>query len=119
MRTNKKIKSGLRRFEGRCLRRILRIRWQDHVTNEDVRWRTGININNEVKRRKWSWLGHAALRWAPPGKRKRGRLMGTWRRTVEEEMKGKTWNELGWMAQDRNAWRRHVDALCSARSPED
>ena len=45
--------------------------------------------------------------------------MGTWRRTVEEEMNGKTWNEISWMAQDRNAWRRHVGALCSARSPED
>ena len=30
-RTNKKIESRLRGFEGRCLRRILRIRWQDHI----------------------------------------------------------------------------------------
>merc|ERR1712115_192475 len=107
-----------RGFEGRCLRRILRIKWQDHVSNE------------EVKRKRWTWLGHvlrmnksrlphAALRWAPPGKRKRGRPMGTWRRTIEEEMQGKTWNEIGWMAQDRDAWRRHVGALCSVRSPED
>ena len=25
--------------------------------------------------------------WAPPGKKNRGRPLGTWRRTVEEEMK--------------------------------
>ena len=130
-RTNKKIESRMRGFEGRCLRRILHIKWQDHVSNEEVRRRTGINgINEEVKRRRWTWLGHAlrmnksrlphaALRWAPPGKRKRGRPMGTWRRTIEEEMQGKTWNEIGWMAQDRDAWRRHVGALCSSRSPED
>ena len=51
-------------------------------------------------------LPKAALRWAPPGKRKRGRPLGTWRRTVESEMGGKTWNELSWLAQDRDAWRR-------------
>ena len=130
-RTNKKIESRMRGFEGRCLRRILHIKWQDHVSNEEVKRRTGVNsINEEVKRRRWTWLGHclrmtksrlpnAALRWAPPGKRKRGRPMGTWRRTIEEEMQGKTWNEIGWMAQDRDAWRRHVGALCSVRSPED
>ena len=66
-------------------------------------------------------LPHTALRWAPPGKRKRGRPLGTWRRTVEEEMReaGKMWNELGWLAQKRDAWRRFVGALCSSRSEED
>ena len=103
------------------------------MTNVEVSRLTGINnIVDEVKRRRWSWLGHAlrmnksrhphaALRWAPPGKRKRGRPLGTWRRTVEEEMRaaGKTWNELSWLAQDRDAWRRFVGALCSGRSEED
>ena len=132
-RMNKKIESRLRGYEGRCLRRILQIRWQQHVTNVEVSRRTGINsIVDEVKRRRWSWLGHAlrmnknrhphtVLRWAPPGKRKRGRPLGTWRRTVEMEMKaaGKTWNEIAWLAQDRDAWRRFVGALCSGRSEED
>ena len=31
-------------------------------------------------------LPHAALKWTPPGKRKRGRQLGTRRRTFEEEM---------------------------------
>ena len=61
----------------------------------------------DVKERRWRWFGHvlrknknrhprAALRWTPPGERKRGRPLGTWRRTIEEEMKaaGKTWNEV-------------------------
>ena len=104
-----------------------------HVTNREVSKRTGINnIIEEVKQRRWRWLGHvlrmnktrhphAALRWAPPGKRKRGRPLGTWRRTIEEEMKimGKTWNEIGWLAQDRDGWRRLVGAFCSTRSEED
>ena len=132
-RTNKKLESRLRGFEGRCLRRILKIRWQDRVSNEEIWRRTGMGgIVLEVKRRRWTWLGHVlrmkkgrhpleALSWAPPGKRNRGRPLGTWRRTIEEEMKaaGKTWRELRWLAQDRTAWRRLVGALCSSRSQED
>ena len=66
-------------------------------------------------------LPRNALRWTLPGKRKRGRPLGTWRRTVEEEMKeaGKTWNELSWLAQDRDEWRSFVVALCSRWSQED
>ena len=131
-RTNKKIESRLRGFEGRCLRRILKLHWQQHITNMEVSRRTGINnVVAEITQRRWRWLGHvlrmprsrlprAALRWAPPGKRKRGRPLGTWRRTVEGEMReaGKTWNELGWLAQDRDSWRKFVGAFCSKRSQE-
>ena len=127
------MESRLRGFEGRFLRRILKIRWQDRVSNEEIWRRTGMGgIVLEVKRRRWTWLGHVlrmkkgrhpleALSWAPPGKRNRGRPLGTWRRTIEEEMKaaGKTWRELCWLAQDRTAWRRLVGALCSSRSLED
>ena len=126
-RTNKKIESKLRGFEGRCLRRILHIWWELRVTNKEVARRTGINcIVEEVKRRRWRWLGHVlrmnrsrhpfiALTWNPQGQRHRGRPQGTWRRTIEEERKeaGKTWNELQWLAQDRNLWRNFVGALCS------
>ncbi|KAI8493069.1 hypothetical protein Bbelb_290730 [Branchiostoma belcheri] len=132
-RTNKKIESRLRGFEGRCLRRILKIHWEQRITNKEVSRRTGIpNIVVEVKHRRWKWLGHilrmnknrhpyVALRWTPQGKRKRGRPLGTWRRTVEEEMKAakKTWHEIGWLAQDRSGWRKFVSALCSTGSEED
>ena len=52
------------------------------MTNEEVWARTGFtNIVLEVKRRRWTWLGHAlrmketrhpleALSWAPPGERR-------------------------------------------------
>ena len=125
-RTNQKIESRLRGFEGRCLRRILRIHWEQRITNEEISRRTRVNsIIKEIKKRRWKWLGHilrmdrnrrpqAALRWASPGKRRRG----TWRRTIESEMReaGKTWNELTWLAQDRDAWRSFVGALCSSGS---
>ena len=126
-RTNKKLESKLRGFEGRCLRRIWKVRWQEKVCNEEIWRRTGVNnIVPEVKRRRWTWLGHVlrmkkgrhpleALSWAPPGKRHRGRPLGTWLRTIEDEMKtaGKTWNELRWLAQDRSEWKKFVGALCS------
>ena len=37
------------------------------------------------------------------------------RRTLDEEMReaGKTWNELSWLAQDRDSWIKTVGALCS------
>ena len=126
-RTNKKIESKLRGFEGRCLRRILRLWWELRVTNKEVARRTGIScIVQEVKRRRWRWLGHVlrmnrsrhpfiALTWNPQGQRHRGRPQGTWRRTIDDERKeaGKTWNELRWLAQDRTQWRNFVGALCS------
>ena len=133
-RTNKRLESRLRGFEGRCLRRILRIRWEQRVTNKEISRRTSINnIVEDVKQRRWRWFGHvlrmnknrhprAALRWTPPGKRKRGRPLGTWRRTIDEEMKaaGKTWNGVSWLArQDRDGWKKCVGALCSTWSEED
>ncbi len=62
-----------------------------------------------------------ALKWNPPGKRNRGRPLGTWRREMEEEVQGtgKTWHELKWLAQDRVEWRRFVAALYSTGSDED
>ena len=132
-RTNKKIESRLRGFEGLCLRRILKIRWEQHVTNREVNKRAGACcIVEEIKKRRRRWLGHVlrmsktrpthvALRLMPPGKRRRGRPLGTWRRTIEEEIKkaGKTWQEIEQMAQDREEWRGFVSALCSTRSEED
>ena len=132
-RINKKIKSRLRGFDGRCLRRILRLRWEQHFNNKEVSRRTGINcIVDEVMQRHWRWLGHilrmsksrhthVALQWTPTGKRKRGRTLGTWRRTIKEEMKraDKTWNKANLLAQDREGWRRIARTLCSTGSEED
>ena len=126
-RTTKQIESKLRGFEGRCLRRILGLRWEQRVTNKEITRRTGISgIVDEVKRRRWKWLGHIlrmnknrhpliALHWTPQGRRKKGRPRGTWRRTVESERMeaGMTWNEMKWMAQDRREWRKFVGDLCA------
>ena len=89
-----------RQFALQCLRWILRIRWQQRVSNKRV-----VEIDDiscEVRRRRWNWLGHVlkregendsftALGWTPEGRRARGRPKTTWRRTAEKKR-----NQTGW-----------------------
>lgn len=105
----------------RWLRRILRIDWSLHVTNEEVRRRAGVNgiLSQTVRKRRWGFIGHTlrrdrkdhartALTWTPEGRRKRGRPKETYRRTVEKEMKQmgyNSWAAVTAAAQDRAAWR--------------
>ena len=89
-------------FQTKCLRRIFKIRWQQHVPNtaflDMVETR---KISDEVRRR-WNWIGHVlrketsdgcavVLGWAPEGKRKQGRPKTTWWRKVEVEQNGAGW----------------------------
>ncbi|GFR82121.1 hypothetical protein ElyMa_002357300 [Elysia marginata] len=126
-RTNQRIESKLWGFDGRCLRRILGIRWEHRVTNKEISAKTGIRpMVEEVKKRRWGWLGRVlrmsksrhpliAHTWNPQEARKKGRLQGTWRRSVESERvkSRKTWNELNWLAHDRCKWRKFAGALYS------
>jgi hypothetical protein len=79
----------------------------------------------ETEKRKWSWIGHTlrkpsgitekdALDWNPQGKRRRGRLKKTWKRTVEEEARdqGKRWQEVKALAKNKVRWRSFVKAQC-------
>ncbi|GFR84996.1 hypothetical protein ElyMa_002431700 [Elysia marginata] len=106
-RSNRRIESKLRCFEGRCLRGISGIRWEHRVTSKEIfELRTGIRpILEEVKERRWRWLRHVfkmsksrqlliTLTWNPQRARKKGRPKSTWRRSVESERvgSGKTWN---------------------------
>jgi hypothetical protein len=117
-------------FVNKCLRRIMNIKWTDKITNEEL-WRiTQLKpIKNQIKRRKCNWIGHTlrkevgaiektALDWNPQGHRRRGRPRRTWRRTIDDEIRGtgKTWNEVKGIAGDRNAWKLFMVALCFTRS---
>ena len=121
-------------FQSKCLRRILQIKWQDHVSNEDVMKRANVKeISRVVKERRWKFIGHTlrkeqgndcvtAMTWAPEGKRKRGRPRETWRKTVEKERKNAgwtTWNQVRTIAMDRKKWREQVEALCATRHEAD
>ena len=94
-------------FHNRCLRKICRIFWPNKISNVDLYKKTSCNSAVlEIKRRRLRWLGHVlrmpqdsipkvALRWTPPGKRKRGRPKMTWRQSVMAELKemGLSWGE--------------------------
>ena len=131
---NKKDGKMLDVFQQKCLRRILKIRWEDHVTNEEVQKRADMEqLSCEVKRRRWKIIGdvlrkdrenecNVALTWTPEGKRKRGRPKTTWRRTVEKkrgEAGWRTWEEMRSRAKNRERWKSDVRVLCATRHEED
>ena len=123
----------LRTFVHRCLRTILKIRWQQHITNKEVRNRAGQeNIITEIRKRRWKWLGHVlrkdpddisreAVFWTPQGKRKKGRPKITWRRTMQMELNEAkiTMKEAEKLARNRVRWRAVADATCATRHEED
>ena len=94
----------------KCLRRILYMKWSDKVTNTTLwKWTKQLPIENEIKKRKWRWIGHTlrkppetitrqAITWNPPGKRRRGRP----RISGKETQKGK---QKRWVTPGER-WRR-------------
>ncbi|XP_070206237.1 uncharacterized protein [Littorina saxatilis] len=88
------------------MKRILRIRWPDTISNKDLWQRTKqLSVEQDILQRRFRWIGHTlrktttsitrqALTWNPQGKRRRGRPRNTWRRDLEAEVKriGYTWS---------------------------
>ena len=117
-------------FHQRCLRTILGISWRDHITNEELMKRAGMDdLSDIVTVRRRRFAGHVmrlpkerpakvAMRWTPAGgKRKRGRPKTTWRKTFQEDLQemGIDWSSAQSAATDRSRWRALV-ARCSNRS---
>ena len=86
-------------------------------------------IENEIKKRKWRWIGHRlrkppetithqAITRSRTRKRRRGRPRSTWHRDTEKETKemGYTRREMERMTTNRKRWRSLVDGLCSQRT---
>jgi len=108
----------------------MNIKWTNEITNKEL-WRIAHqkSTENQIKRRKWNWIEHTlrketgaiektALAWNPQGYRRRGRLKGTWRRAIKDEIRStrRSWNEVKGIAGDCNAWKLFMDALCCTRS---
>ena len=112
-------------FVNKCLRKILKIKWTDKISNESVWTQTKQRpIEVEIGRRRWRWIGHTlrkpgssitrkALDWNPQGKRSRGRPRGTWKRVLESDIQrsGQAWSTVKRLAQDRKGWKTFVDGL--------
>ena len=118
------IRRKIQVFVNRSLRYILRIRWPNIISNKDL-WRVSDqeDINLQIRKIKFRWIGHklrkedgeiskAALLWKSQGSRKRGRPKNSWRRSVIKEV-GRSWNELRFLAADRQKWKELIDSLCS------
>ena len=117
-------------FENKSLRRILGIRWQQHITNDAVREVTRVpSVNDIVMLSRWRWMGHILRRegelvqdipdWKPQGRRGRGRPRETWLMTMQKEVGYENWFELREMAQERDIWCEFIEALCIPWVPED
>lgn len=116
-------------FINTCLRKILKIRWPERISKDELWQRTKQQpVKDDILQRRWRWIGHTlrkpapnitrqALTWNPQGKRKRGRPRNTWRRDLDADIKqmGKTWGQLERLAQNRDAWRELVGGLCPRR----
>jgi hypothetical protein len=125
-RMTKKIEAQLQTFVNKRLRIILGIFYPNWITNDDLWRRTRQEkIATIIRRRRWRWLRHTlrkadtsitkqALTWNPQGTRKKGRPRTSWRRTIaaDLEVMGRSWGQTRQLAQDRQRWRRAVEALC-------
>ena len=129
MKTTNRITRRLQIFVYKCLILTMNIKWAGKITNKEL-WRITHqkSIDNQMKRRKWNRTGHmlrketgaiekTALEWNPQGYR-RDRPKRTWRRTIEDDIRNtrRSWNKVTGIAEDRNAWKLFMDALCSTRS---
>ncbi|VDP42606.1 unnamed protein product [Schistosoma margrebowiei] len=129
-RTTKAIIQKIQVFISRCLRKILRIRCPDTISNNLPWERTNqISAEEEIRKKHWKWIRHTlriapncvtrqALTWNPQGQRRRGRPKNTLRREMEIDMRkmNKNWMEFEKKAEDRVGWRMLVGSLCPIRS---
>ena len=113
-------------FHQRCLQKILKISYLDHITNDEVIRRTqSRRLQDIVTERRVKFAGQilriskdrpakVAMKWQPLlGERKRGRPKITWRRTFKKDLSSvnKSWENIDLEAADRDVWRR-IATLC-------
>ena len=102
----------------RMLRYMSRLRWQDRITNEEVRRRCGTdNFEHRLRKMRFRWSGHVkrrdenstlrrAMEPEVEGRRPVGRLKKTWSKVVEEDKRKLNITED--MSEDRKQWRQLI-----------
>ncbi|VDO15268.1 unnamed protein product [Brugia timori] len=130
------ITQKLQVFINRCLRYIIRAWWPHNwISNAELHRRCHQKpISTEIRERKWRWVGHTlrksgneickqALDWNPAGHRSRGRPRGSWRRSLNKEIKqvdrNLTWAQVKAKANNRPGWRSFTLALCASGGAQD
>ncbi|XP_013777958.1 uncharacterized protein LOC106462568 [Limulus polyphemus] len=117
-------------FHRKCLRKILKISYRDHVRNEEVLRRAGQrDLQESVNKRRLRFAGHVlrmpvsrpankSMEWVPPNLRRgRERPKKTWRRTFKEDLElvDLTFDQAVETAHDRGRWLGLADQ-CSQRN---
>ena len=108
-------------MEMRCYRKILRISYKDHVTNEEVRAKIQQAIGPHkdltmVTRHKLQWYGHVSrspglAKTISQGTVKGGRRQGRQRKRWEDNIREWTGLEFAksqWAVENREKWRKLV-----------
>ena len=106
----------------RCYRRILRISYKDHVTNEEVcaKIQQAIGVHEDllttVKRCKLQWYGHVShssslaktiLQGTKKGRRRQGRQRKRWEDNIRE-WTGVEFAKSQRAVENREKWRKLV-----------
>ena len=103
-------------FENKCYRRILRVPWTQHRTNDSIREELGVGLSNDwllqyVKKQNLTYFGHirrqdgmekTVLEAYIPGKRKRGRPRCKWEKTIIDVFG--SMEQASRIAEDRNGF---------------
>nr|VZI48144.1 unnamed protein product [Spirometra erinaceieuropaei] len=113
----------LNHFHLSCLRRILRLNWQDRIPDTEVLERTGIlSIYSTLKQMQLRWSGHL-MRMdderlpkrlfygdVATGSRRQGGQIRRYKDTLKSSLKRLHINPTNWedLARDRPIWRRTV-----------
>ena len=109
-------KKRIEAFEMWCYRRMLKIRWVDHITNEEVLNRIGEkrNLWHNLTRRRDRLVGHVlrhqgltnlVLEGSAEGKNRRGRPRDEYTKQIQRDVGCSRYWEMKKLAQDRVAWR--------------
>ncbi|BHF61689.1 hypothetical protein SprV_0100466400 [Sparganum proliferum] len=113
----------LNHFHLSCLRRILRLNWQDRIPDTDVLERTGIlSIYTTMRQMQLRWSGHLVRMDderlpkklfygdVATGSRRQGGQIRRYKDTLKSSLKSLQINPTNWeeIAHDRPTWRRTV-----------
>ena len=113
----------LERFHQRCLRAIMGIQWQDHVTNEEVLQRADItSVESMLMIRQLRWAGHVsrmddsrmpkAVFYSElcQGKRDRGAPRKRYKDQLKRQLNQADINPSEWeqLAENRSEWRATI-----------
>jgi len=120
-------------FEQWCYRRLLKIKWTDRISNEEVLRRMNMenmSLYNSIKKQKLSYAGH--LLRGSAGKtalqilegkmnvtKAQGRPRRMWIDDIKSWMSLDSYEQIKNTAQDRHQWRTCVGTACQPSASED